>query len=160
MNTNPGNLVESKHVRRGAVLLLRFGLGTAFLSAVADRFGLYGPHGAKGASWGDFAHFIDYTRTLTGFVPSSVTPTLAWMATLLETLFGVLLLLGFRTRASAFASAILLLSFALAMSLAEAGPHSAFIHSVFSAAGGALLLSAVPETIWSVDALLSKGRSS
>src|SRR5437899_12739196 len=38
-------------------------LGASFLSAVADRFGLWGPHGAKNVSWGDFAHFVEYTRS-------------------------------------------------------------------------------------------------
>jgi len=31
------------------------------LSAVADRFGLWGPYGAKNVSWGNFAHFVEYT---------------------------------------------------------------------------------------------------
>jgi hypothetical protein len=33
-------------------LFARFALGASFLSAVADRFGLWGPHGAKNVSWG------------------------------------------------------------------------------------------------------------
>src|SRR5437016_11159934 len=44
-------------------LFARFALGASFLSAVADRFGLWGPHGAKNVSWGDFAHFVEYTRS-------------------------------------------------------------------------------------------------
>src|SRR5262249_55933383 len=41
--------------------LLRVGLAAAFLSAVADRFGLWGQPGSRGVSWGDMAHFYDYT---------------------------------------------------------------------------------------------------
>jgi hypothetical protein len=26
---------------------------------VADRFGLWGPYGAKNVAWGDFAHFVE-----------------------------------------------------------------------------------------------------
>src|ERR1700739_838222 len=33
-------------------LFARFALGASFLSAVADRFGLWGPYGAKNVSWG------------------------------------------------------------------------------------------------------------
>src|ERR1700741_4930809 len=46
-------------------LFARFALGASFLSAVADRFGLWGPHGAKNVSWGDFAHFVEYTGAVT-----------------------------------------------------------------------------------------------
>ena len=42
-------------------LFARFALGASFLSALADRFGLWGPHGAKNVSWGNFAHFVEYT---------------------------------------------------------------------------------------------------
>ncbi|MGH9762325.1 MAG: hypothetical protein ACREDR_24355 [Blastocatellia bacterium] len=42
-------------------LFARFALGASFLSAVADRFGLWGPYGAKNVSWGNFAHFAEYT---------------------------------------------------------------------------------------------------
>src|SRR5262244_2402672 len=39
-------------------LFARFALGASFLSAVADRFGLWGPYGAKNVSWGNFAHGV------------------------------------------------------------------------------------------------------
>src|SRR5262249_35194820 len=42
-------------------LFARFALGASFLSAVADRFGLFGPYGAKNVSWGNFARFVEYT---------------------------------------------------------------------------------------------------
>src|SRR5207247_7766192 len=56
-------------------------LGASFLSAVADRFGLWGPHGAKNVSWGDFAHFVEYTGAVTSLFPSSLTVSFAWAAT-------------------------------------------------------------------------------
>src|SRR5215470_4708423 len=40
-----------------ARLFARFALGASFLSAVADRFGLWGPYGAKNVSWGNFGPF-------------------------------------------------------------------------------------------------------
>ncbi|WP_394829135.1 DoxX family protein [Pendulispora albinea] len=139
-----------------AQALLRFGIGTAFLSAVADRFGLYGPPGAPGVGWGDFAHFTEYTHTLTWWVPSALTPLLAWLATLGEIVFGVMLLVGLRTREAALGSAALLTSFALSMTFSARGIHSAFSYSVFSAAGGALLLATFRDPSWSLDALLQR----
>ena len=38
-------------------LFARFALGASFLSAVAERFGLWGPYGAKNVSWGKFRSF-------------------------------------------------------------------------------------------------------
>ncbi len=68
-------------------LFARFALGASFLSAVADRFGLWGPHGAKNVSWGDFAHFVEYTGAVMSLFPSSLTVSFAWAATAAETLF-------------------------------------------------------------------------
>ena len=50
-------------------LFARFALGTSFLSAVADRFGLWGPYGATNVSWGNFAHFVEYTGKVTSLPP-------------------------------------------------------------------------------------------
>ena len=65
-----------------ARLFARLALGVSFLSAVADRFGFWGPYGAKNVSWGDFAHFVEYTRSVTALFPSSLTETLAWSSTI------------------------------------------------------------------------------
>ena len=79
-------------------LFARFALGASFLSAVADRFGLWGPYGARNVSWGDFAHFVEYTGAVTSLFPSSLTVSFAWAATVGETLFGILLIAGFKIR--------------------------------------------------------------
>src|ERR1700758_2148152 len=65
-------------------LFARFALGASFLSAVADRFGLWGPYGAKNVSWGNFAHFVEYTGAVTSLFPSSSTVSSAWAATVAE----------------------------------------------------------------------------
>lgn len=118
----------------------RWALGTAFLSAVADRFGLWGRYGVKHVAWGDFARFISYTHFLTSVFPYSVSVLLAWTATVAEITFGALLLLGFKMRRTAFLSGVLLFLFGIAMSFASSvkAPLDA---SVFSAAAAALLLS-------------------
>jgi hypothetical protein len=47
----------------------RLALGASFLSAVGDRFGLWGPYGARHVSWGDFAHFVEYTGEVMSHSP-------------------------------------------------------------------------------------------
>src|SRR5246500_2424984 len=120
-------------------LFARFALGASFLSAVADRFGLWGPHGAKNVSWGDFAHFVEYTGAVMSLFPSSLTVSFAWAATVAETLFGILLIAGFKTRMASILSGLLLFSFAVGMATGL-GIKKPLDYSVFSAAAAAFLL--------------------
>src|SRR5260370_26000935 len=120
-------------------LFARFALGACFLSAVADRFGLWGPYGGKNVSWGNFAHFVEYTGAVTSLFPSSLTVSFAWAATVAETLFGILLIAGFKIRMASVLSCLLLLSFAMSMATAL-GIKSPFDYSVFSSAAAAFLL--------------------
>jgi hypothetical protein len=59
MNSKAAQLTENgtEIVR----LFASFALGASFLSAVADRFGLWRPYGAKNVSWGNVPHFVKYT---------------------------------------------------------------------------------------------------
>src|SRR5580658_10105838 len=77
-------------VERLAILYARIALGAAFLSAVADRFGLWGKYGG----WGNFATFTQYTAQVNSFMPAFIIPFLAWAATIAELSFGILLILG------------------------------------------------------------------
>jgi uncharacterized membrane protein YphA (DoxX/SURF4 family) len=113
----------------------RLALGAAFLSAVAGRFGLWTGQG-RGES---FARFIQRTAELNGYAPTALVPVLAWGATILETTFGVALVLGFAVRWAAIGSAALLAWFALAMAL-YTGIKAPLDYSVFSASAAALLL--------------------
>jgi len=61
--------------------------------------------------------------------------TLAMIATAAETIFGLLLVLGWKTRIAALLSGLLLITFALMMTLAL-GVKAPRNLSVFSAAGG------------------------
>ena len=138
-------------------VFLRLALGSAFLSAVGDRFGLWGAFGQPNVAWGDFSRFIAYTAKLNWFVPQAAVPAVAWIATGAELLFGVALTLGLFTRATAFLSGLLLLSFALAMTLAL-GVKAPLNLSVFTAAAGAFMLAAQSRFPWSIDALRSQPR--
>jgi uncharacterized membrane protein YphA (DoxX/SURF4 family) len=141
-----------------ARLFARLALGASFLSAVSDRFGLWGPYGAKNVAWGTFAHFVKYTRSVTALFPSSVTESLAWASTIGETLFGVLLIVGFKIRVTSVLSGFLLLSFAIGM-VTGLGVKTPFDYSVFSAAGAAFLLAFWEPDRFTLDNLLSRSRS-
>ncbi len=71
-------------LRRWIPVFLRLALGTAFLSAVADRFGIYGPYGTAGVAWGDFGHFTAYAAKINTWAPAALVPLLAWTATVAE----------------------------------------------------------------------------
>ncbi len=124
-----------QRLERAAILYARLALGAAFLSAVADRFGLWGKYGG----WGNFANFIDYTAKVNSFMPRSTIPFLAWTATVAETFFGIGLIVGLWPRWMALGSAVLLASFGIAMAISF-GVKSPLDYSVFSASAGALLL--------------------
>src|SRR5260221_903272 len=110
MNSKTSQLTENgTEVVR---LFTRFALGASFLSAVADRFGLCGPYGAKNVSWGNFAHFVEYTGAVTSLFPSSFTVSFAWAATVAEPLFGRLLIAASKRRMRTVLSGLLLLSLA------------------------------------------------
>ena len=125
-----------------AAIFLRLALAAGFLSAVADRFGLWGPAGTPGVSWGGFAPFLDYTGKLLWFLPAGLVPAAGWAATVLEVALAVGLLAGVRVRAFALASGLLLMVFAVAMTVAL-GPEPPLSYSVWSAAAGAFLLASL-----------------
>ena len=139
-------------------LFARFALGGSFLSAVADRFGLWGPYGAKNVSWGNFAHFVEYTGAVMSHFPSSLAVSFAWAATVAETLFGILLIAGFKTRMTSVLSGLLLLSFAMGMATGL-GIKTPFDYSVFSAAAAAFLLPFWEPDRFTLDKLLNRLRN-
>jgi putative oxidoreductase len=133
--------MNSATVIGAAQWFLRVALAAGFLSAVADRFGLWGPAGAPNVAWGAWQPFVDYVAKLTWFAPPASTPILAWAATAAEVVLAVGLLIGCQLRWFALAAGLLLLSFAITMTLALGG-KAPLDFSVFAAAGGAFLLAA------------------
>jgi len=134
-------------------VFLRSALGLGFLSAVADRFGLWGAFGQPNVDWGNFSRFLEYTHTLNWYLPGGMIPPLGVIATSAELLFGLLLLVGWHTRATALLSGLLLLSFGAAMTLAL-GVKAPLNYGVFTGVGGALLLANCGSFPFSVDELL------
>ncbi len=120
---------------RAALVFARLALASAFLSAVASRFGLWQGH----FSLARFQEFIQYTGEVNAFLPAKTYPFLAWGATAAELTCGLGLLTGLRLRWFAFGSAALLACFGTAMAISQ-GLKSPLDYSVFSASAAALLL--------------------
>src|SRR3954469_9321431 len=125
-----------------AAVLLRLALAAGFLSAVADRFGLWGPAGTPGVGWGGFAPFLAYTGKLLWFLPAGLVPAAGWAPTGLEVALAVARVVGVRLRAVPLAAGVLLSVFAITMTVAL-GPEPPLSYSVWSAAAGAFLLASL-----------------
>jgi len=141
-----------------AALLLRIGLGVGFLSAVADRLGLWGAFGQPNVEWGNFSRFLEYTHTLNWYLPSGMILPLGIIATGAEILFGFLLLLGWHTRITALLSGLLLVIFGMAMTIAL-GIKAPLNFAVLTGIGGAFLIATCQNLPFSVDEFLSRRRS-
>ena len=122
-------------VERWALRYARIALGAAFLSGIADRFGLWG----KNVGYGDFAHFMQYTAQVNSFMPAFTIPFLAWAATVAELVLGIALISGLWLRWAALGSALLLVLFGTAMGISF-GLKSPLDYSVFSASAAAVLV--------------------
>jgi uncharacterized membrane protein YphA (DoxX/SURF4 family) len=131
-------------------LFARLALAAGFLSAVFDRFGVWGPSGAPGVAWGDFATFTAYAAKINPWAPAALMAAIAWTATLAEVALALLLLAGYKTRWAALGSGVLLLLFALGMT-AGTGVKSAFDASVFAASAAGFLLSTQTRFPFSLD---------
>jgi hypothetical protein len=138
-------------------IALRAALAASFLSAVADRFGLWGSPGAPGVAWGDWSHFLLYTGKLNWFLPTGLIPTVGAIATFAETVLAFLLLVNFWPRHTALATGTLLLFFALAMTLAI-GIKQPLGYSVYTAAAAAFYLAITSASKNSPDRHLSGAR--
>ena len=100
---------------RWAAYFARAALAVAFLSAVADRFGLWGPPGTEGIAWGDIESYEAYVALLNWFLPSGLIPVAGWTATIAEVVIAVGLIVGWQLRWFALAAGVLLTTFAVTM---------------------------------------------
>lgn len=114
-------------------LFLRVAIAVAFLSAVADRFGIWGD------AWGNMESFSEYTHQLLPWLSADLAMVAGWMATIAELVFGLLLLIGWKVKLMANLSGVLLLCFALAM-WSTLGIKAPLNYSVFSASAAAFAL--------------------
>jgi uncharacterized membrane protein YphA (DoxX/SURF4 family) len=144
--------LASRGVRKFAEILLRVGLSSGLLSAVADRFGLWGRPGTSQVVWGTFSSFLAYTKTLNPWCPPALVPVLGWSATFAEFALGIALLVGFWLRWTALLTALLTGTFALAMTCVE-GVHSPLNYSVFAFSTASFFLAVMGKNRDSIEAL-------
>jgi putative oxidoreductase len=133
---HPSESRRVQTIERLGILYARIALGAAFLSGIADRFGLYW---GRNVGYGSFDGFLRYTAEVNSFLPPATIPFLAWAATAAEFFLGTTLILGVWPRWVAIGSALLLVVFGVAMAISF-GIKSPLDHSVFSASAGAVLL--------------------
>jgi uncharacterized membrane protein YphA (DoxX/SURF4 family) len=131
-------------------LALRLAISTGYIWEVADRLGFLGKHGSPHVGWGDWDHFMHYAGEVMSMLPHQLVVVLAVVATILEGLFGLLLLVGLFTRAAAIGSGLLSLCFALCMALSF-GIESPIGYSVFTLSAASFLLALQPNCFWSLD---------
>ena len=143
-----------------ATVFVRLAIAAGFLSAVADRFGGWGPAGMPGVAWGNWDAFVAYTGKLTNWLVTdpALTQGTAVAATVLESTLGLLLLIGYQTRYAAVGSGLLLLSFALSMTFSAGSPKQALDYSVYVGSAAAFLLATLTHYPYSIDHALSKNK--
>ncbi|MFE7118002.1 hypothetical protein ACFU99_21555, partial [Streptomyces sp. NPDC057654] len=143
---------ESDTAWRIVTVVARLALAAAFLSAVADRLGLWGPFGTNTVAWGTFDAFVTYTGNLVPYLSGGPLRAAAVLATVAELALGLTLLLGVAVRWSAWLSAALLLVFGLSMAV-FVHPENPLAFSVFSAMSASVMLAMAPRQamVFTVD---------
>lgn len=122
---------------RGIIkVFLRLAIGIAFLSAVADRFGIWGD------AWGNMANFHEYTHQLMPWMSIGLAKVSGWIATIVELICGIALIVGWKVRLFANISGVLLLLFAVAM-WSSLGLKAPLNYSVFGASAASFALASL-----------------
>lgn len=121
------------------LLFARLSLSTAYLSAVADRIGWWGPIGSANISWGNFSNFLAAVTYLSPWAHNTLIPILGIGVTILEVILPLFLIIGYQLRLTSLISFLLLIIFALSMTFAD-GIKSPMNYSVFTAAACSLLI--------------------
>jgi thiosulfate dehydrogenase [quinone] large subunit len=135
-------------------LYLRLGIAFGFLSAVADRFGLWPK---KISFWGNWENFLVSTKNMNPWLPENLIFAFGSMATAAEILFGLCLLFGFKTSLFGKLSGLLLLIFGLAMAFSS-GIKAPLDYSVFAASGAAFAMGTIKAKFLEADQILTKSK--
>ena len=133
-------------------LFLRISISIGFLSAVADRFGIWNENVS---AWGNWRSFLEYTQLINPFIPESLISFIAIIATAGEVFLALCLIIGFKTEFMAKMSGYLLLLFAISMTFST-GLKGVLDYSVFIAAAGAFGLSTMKEKSLELDVILNQ----
>lgn len=124
-------------------LFLRFAIAASFLNASIDRFNdILGILNPEKVYWGNWSNFVAYSAVLMPWFPHWLVVTSAVIATAGEIIFALLLIIGYKTNLIGTLSGVLLLLFAIFMSL-TVGLGQALNYSVFSAATAGFALGTI-----------------
>tara|TARA_R110002073_G_scaffold89852_6_gene212514 strand:- start:31758 stop:32156 length:399 start_codon:yes stop_codon:yes gene_type:complete len=132
-------MLNKKHL----TLFLRLSIAVGFLSAVADRFGLYSK---SNSVWGNWESFLEYTKVINPWFPEIIIPSIGIIVTLLEVVFATFLVFGFKTQLYARLSGFLLLLFALSMAF-SIGIKPVLDYSVLPIVAASFALSTMEECL-------------
>lgn len=135
-------------------LFLRLTISVGFLSAVADRFGLWSK---ENSTWGNWENFLNYTKVLNPFLPENLISPIGGIATALEIIFPLFLLIGFKTELFAKLSGYLLLLFGLSM-VFSVGIKAPLDYSVFTGSAACFALSLIKEKHLEIDIIVLKNK--
>ncbi|KXK37469.1 MAG: hypothetical protein J5I52_00155 [Saprospiraceae bacterium] len=133
-------------------LFLRYSVAIGFLSACADRFGMWD---ASLSAWGSWPSFVEYTGVLNPWMPESVIPLVAAIVTSIELIVAICLIVGYKTELAAKVGGVLLLVFALSMAF-TVGVKKVLDFSVLLAAGASFAIGLIKEKYFEVDSVLSE----
>ncbi|WP_300599843.1 DoxX family membrane protein [Niabella sp.] len=136
-------------------LFLRLAISGSFLSAVADRFGIWGKPGSPKVVWGNWENFLSYSNTVNSYAGPPLNSLMAILATALEILLPVLLITGYKLRWASITAGILLLCFGAAMTYSF-GMKPGLDFSVWTGAASAFLLSCFDRYGYSIDNLVNQ----
>ncbi len=139
-----------KEVGPFAQLFLRLALGVSFLWPVMDRLGWLGSPDSGKVAWGSWEKFVTYTNTLMPFLNRDITNVMAFIATSLEVIFGLCLIMGYKTRIVAVGGSILTMIFAISMAV-FISPGAPLDYPVFVFSAANLLLATIASYKWSLD---------
>lgn len=126
-------------MKNGIFFFARLALGIGFLSAVADRLGIWGKPGESGVAWGNWENFVAYTASLNFNAPHQIATILGIVATAAEVILAIMLITAFKLKYAALASGVLLVIFGFMMAI-NTHVKYALDYSVFTAAAAAFLL--------------------
>lgn len=134
-------------------LFLRFTIAIGFLSAVADRLGVF--WSKEAFVWGNWESFLNYTKAINPWLSDSLISIVGITATAAEIIFAVFLIIGFKTELFAKLGGFLLLMFGLSMTFST-GIKGALDFSVFTASAAAFALSLMKDKYLELDSLFQK----
>ena len=148
-------------IRAASTIFARLALRAGFLSAVADRFGLWRAVDTNNVAWGNSDAYSQYLRVLAPYFPAGLLDVAAWGATSGRSCSRCCPVAGRDTALeTALASTATLVVFASSMFIFS-GFEASLTASVFSAAAAALLLALCPpgSDVVSIDQLRRPRRS-